>query len=51
MSVLPKIIAKTAALIVDALSEVSDIPAAAEEGTAVGVDELEEDSEAPFLLP
>jgi hypothetical protein len=45
------IIAKTTALIVDALLEVSEIPAVAEEGTVAGMDELEEDSEAPFLLP
>jgi hypothetical protein len=51
MNVLPMIIAKTTALIVDALLEVSEIPAVAEEGTIVGIDELEEDSEAPFLLP
>jgi hypothetical protein len=51
MSVLPSIIAKTTALIVEALLEVSEIPATAEEGTVVGIDELEEDSEAPFLLP
>jgi len=51
MDVLPMMIAKTTALIVDALLEVSEIPAVAEEGTVVGIDELEEDSEAPFLLP
>jgi hypothetical protein len=51
MCILPMIIAKTTALIVDALLEVSEIPAVAEEGTVVGVDELEEDSVAPFLLP
>ena len=51
MNVLPMIIAKTTALIVDALLEVSEIPAAAEEGTVVEIDKLEEDSEAPFLLP